>query len=129
MLQGLASGDDPAVVNRSVEDLGWGLQSIRLVSGWRLRVWWLDDGTMGPLSGAKAPDGRTWVLGCDRWPDWLAGSQSEVLDPLQHLVTPLDRLAITELLRVAEVVEPPMLPDPPPVEWIPWTDDELMLGG
>lgn len=129
MLQGLAAGDDVPVVNRSVESLGWGIQSVRLASGWRLRVWWLDDGSMGPLSGAMAPDGRRWVLGCDRWPDWEAGSQAEILDPLQHLITPLDRLAIGELLQIAEVVEPQPLPEPAPVEWVPWTEEELMLGG
>jgi hypothetical protein len=42
---------------------------------------------MAFLSSATAPDGGHWSYGCDRWPDWNAGPDAVVLDPLTHLIT------------------------------------------
>lgn len=130
MLAGVASGEDVPIVNRSVDSIGWGCQSVRLASGWRLRVWWFFCGAMGPLSGAMAPDGRRWDYGCDRWPDWEAGSKAVILDPFRHLITPEQREMIAERLSVAEVQPPPEIEVEAPLLGEIWTDEELIeMGG
>lgn len=130
-LRNLAGGED-CTVSRDIAPPC--MQFVRLASGWRLAVWWLsgcDGGSLGPLSGAIAPDGRRWIYGCDRWPDWHAAEQAIILDPLRHLVTPLERAAIEAVLRAAPLAEqqphPPIAPQS--VDEI-WTAEELeVMGG
>ena len=95
------------------------LQWIDMASGWKLVIWWAG-GSIGPLHRATAPDGASWTLGCARWPDWNAGPQAEVLDPIRHLLTPEQR----ERLRVRLLdctcwpeQQPPPLPPPAPARF------------
>lgn len=93
----IAAADGAALVaDRPVAEVRWGLQRVDLASGWQLSVWWLPDEQLGPLHEAVAPDGGVWGYGCDRWPDWLAGPEAVVLDPLRHLISDDQR----ERLRV-----------------------------
>lgn len=123
---------EPFTVNRSIAPPC--VQFVKLASGWRLAVWWLSgtpEGSLGPLAAARSPDGRRWVFGCDRWPDWDSAEQALVLDPLQHLITPLERASLEELLRSAVPVKrpEPAPVDAPAVEDI-WTEAELeVMGG
>jgi len=82
-----AAAGAPLVADRPVSEVRWGVQRIDMANGWQLAIWWHADGVMGPLHGAVAPGGGEWVYGCDRWPDWLAGPDAVVLDPIEHLLT------------------------------------------
>jgi hypothetical protein len=67
------------------------------------------------LWAATAPDGARWQFGCDRWPDWDAGSDAVVLNPLTHLITPEQRERLRHrLLTCSCWPEPEPLPVPPP---------------
>ena len=81
-----AAAGAPLVADRPVAEVRWGVQRVDMASGWQLAIWWHADGLMGPLHGAVAPDGGEWTFGCDRWPDWLAGPDAVVLDPIEHLL-------------------------------------------
>ena len=81
-----AAAGAPLVADRPVAEVRWGVQRVDMASGWQLAIWWHADGSMGPLHGAVAPDGGEWTFGCDRWPDWLAGPDAVVLDPIEHLL-------------------------------------------
>jgi hypothetical protein len=96
--------------------LNWwaGMQRVDLASGWSLRIWWLSDGRMDKLHGALAPDGGVWTFGCDRWPDWDAGPEAVVLEPLRHLLTDEQRERLQQrLLTCSCWPEPDPLPEPP----------------
>ena len=80
-----AAAGAPLVADRPVAEVRWGVQRVDMASGWQLAIWWHAD-VMGPLHGAVAPDGGEWTFGCDRWPDWLAGPDAVVLDPIEHLL-------------------------------------------
>jgi len=104
-----AAEGEPLLADRPALD--WGLQRIDLANGWSLRIWW-HHGQIGPLHGALAPDGGCWTWGCDRWPDWLAGPDAVVLDPLEHLITPEQREQLRQrLLTCTCWPEPDPLPE------------------
>ena len=90
------------------------LQRVDMANGWRLAVGWSPvDEPM--LWGAVSPDGARWSYGCDRWPDWTAGPDAVVLEPLQHLITPEQRERLRQrLLTCSCWPEPDPLPVPPP---------------
>ena len=110
-----AADSEPLLADRPVADITWGLQTISLANGWRLRIWWHPGQQMGPLHGAMAPDGGVWTYGCDRWPDWNAGPDAVALDPLRHLITPeqCERLR-QRLLTCSCWPEPDLPPRPAP---------------
>ena len=118
-----AAEGEPLLADRPALD--WGLQRIDLANGWSLRIWW-HHGQIGPLHGALAPDGGCWTWGCDRWPDWLAGPDAVVLDPLEHLITPEQREQLRQrLLACSCWPEPDPLPEPePPTMTELFPDDE-----
>jgi len=53
------------------------------------------------LHRAIDPAGLEWIYGCARWPDWLAGPDAVVLDPIQHLLTDNQRQRLEARLRAA----------------------------
>ena len=92
---------------------GWA-QRIDLASGWSLWIWWRSHGEMDRLWAAKAPDGGCWTFGCDRWPDWNAGPDAVVLDPLTHLINDEQRERLRlRLLTCSCWPELDPLPEPP----------------
>ena len=109
-----AAESERLLADRPAADIYWGLQRIDLANGWTLRVWWLPEQQLGPLHAAHAPDGGYWTWGCDRWPDWDAGLDAVVLDPLQHLITSEQRERLRQrLLNCSCWPAPEPLPDPP----------------
>jgi hypothetical protein len=108
-------GGAPFVADLPVDECQGRRQILELASGWRLEVrWW--EGAMGPLEGAHAPGGGRWERGCDRWPDWLAGPDAELLDPIEHLLSAEQRDDLRQLLTTCvcwPLPELPPAPDPP----------------
>jgi len=93
---------------------GWA-QRADLANGWSLWILWISDDEMDCLWDATAPDGARWTYGCDRWPDWAAGPDAVVLEPLTHLITPQQREQLQQrLLACSCWPEPDPLPVPPP---------------
>jgi hypothetical protein len=110
-----AADGAPLLADQPVSELHWGLQRVDTASGWQLGIWWRQQ-IMGPLHSATAPDGGRWIYGCGRWPDWLAGSEAVVLDPLAHLLTADQRQRLQDRLLSCNcwpAVELPSLPEPP----------------
>ena len=103
-----ASDSEPFLADRPVGDC-CGLQVIDLVSGWQLSLWWTD-GKLGPLHRAIDPAGLEWVYGCARWPDWSAGPDAVVLDPIAHLLTDYQRQQLEARLRAAVCWPPAPMP-------------------
>jgi hypothetical protein len=62
-------------------------QQVWAGNGWRFAFWW-QLGVLHRLAVALAPGGGRWEYGCGRWPDWTAGPDAVVLDPIHHLLTP-----------------------------------------
>jgi len=99
-------------------------QRVDMANGWKLWIRWeLTDrldrwepvDQMDMLWAATAPDGGRWELGCDRWPDWDAGPDAVVLNPLEHLITPEQRERLRQrLLTCSCWPAPDPLPVPPP---------------
>ena len=85
------------------------LQTVDLVSGWQLAIWW-ESGVIGPLHQAIDPDGLQWIHGCARWPDWSAGPESVVLDPIEHLLTSEQRQQLQARLGDARCWPAPLPP-------------------
>jgi hypothetical protein len=109
-----AEPDCPLLADRPVGDAG-GAQRIDLANGWRLWIWWVASDQMDRLWAAKSPDGSCWTYGCDRWPDWNAGPEAVVLEPLRHLLTPEQRERLRQrLLSCSCWPEPDPLPEPEP---------------
>jgi hypothetical protein len=91
------------------------LQFVDMANGWRLGVLW-HIGDKPALWSALAPDGAYWTHGCDRWPDWNAGPDAVVLDPLQHLISPEQREQLRQRLLTCNCWperELPPRPEPP----------------
>gem|GEM_PF-1522652 len=106
--------DCPLLADRPVSDAG-GAQRIDLANGWRLSLWWHPGPELARLWAATAPDGGIWTLGCDRWPDWNAGPEAVVLEPLRHLLTDEQRARLQQrLLNCGCWPEPDPLPEPKP---------------
>jgi hypothetical protein len=97
VLATVAQGE-PLLADQPAADVPYGRQRIDLANGWMMAVWWGAD-EIGPLAEAFSPEGEHWIYGCDRWPDWNAGPDAVPLDPLTHLVSAEQRLAIAARLR------------------------------
>jgi hypothetical protein len=93
-----AAESEPLLANWQAAGLSWGIQWVDLANGWQLGCWWML-GQLGHLVAATAPDGAQWTYGCDRWPDWTAGPDAAVLDPLRNLLTPGQRYQLEARLR------------------------------
>ena len=96
----------------------WITQRLDTVTGWQLAIVWRQ-GELGPLASAIDPVGRHWSYGCGRWPDWNAGPDAVVLDPIRHLLTEEQRLCLRLRLLQAicwPAVEPPARPDVPSLD-------------
>jgi len=107
-----AAEGEPLLANDPGGDLR--LQRVDMANGWRLGLLWLLD-DVPSLIYATAPDGAHWSYGCDRWPDWGAGPDAVVLDPIHHLITPEQRERLRQrLLTCSCWPEPDPLPVPPP---------------
>ena len=110
-----AAEGEPLLANRPVPSFDWFTQRVDMANGWKLWIWWWPDGQMELLLSAIAPDGAYWSHGCDRWPNWDAGPDAVVLNPLQHLITPEQREQLQQrLLTCSCWPEPDPLPVPPP---------------
>jgi len=115
-----AADSEPLVADRPVAEISHGLQRIDLANGWQLVIWWVH-GELGPLHQASGPQGQTWTYGCDRWPDWSAGREAVVLDPLMHLLEPEQRERLEcRLLTCSCWPAPDPLPLPPPITPEQW---------
>jgi hypothetical protein len=104
-----AAAGEPLLADRRSTCDQLELQRIDLVSGWQLAIWWRG-GQLGPLHQAIDPDGLEWVHGCARWPDWPAGPESVVLDPIEHLLTSEQRQQLERRLRDARCWPAPPAP-------------------
>ena len=104
-----AAAGEALLADRSVASAWWGLQRLDTVSGWQLAVWWVR-GELGPLHQAIDPDGLEWIHGCARWPDWSAGPEAVVLDPIEHLLTSEQRQQLEVRLRTARCWPAPPAP-------------------
>jgi hypothetical protein len=109
-----------------VAAIWWGLQTIDTMSGWQLTVWWVR-GDLGPLHRAVDPAGLEWVHGCARWPDWQAGPESVVLDPIEHLLTSEQRQQLEARLKAARCWPPPPMPVASVLPLVVIDDDEELL--
>ena len=112
-----AAESEPLLADRPVSDAGC-TQRVDLANGWTLRIGWGPGPQMHPLLGALSPGGDCWTYGCDRWPDWNAGPDAVVLDPLTHLITPEQREQLRQRLLTCNCWperELPPRPEPPPM--------------
>lgn len=110
-----AADGEPLVADQPVEAGWWGLQTVDLASGWRLRIWWHPGQRLGPLHGAVAANGSAWTYGASRWPDWLAGPDSVPFDPIRHALGDQQRERLRQrLLSCSCWPEPELPPQPEP---------------
>jgi len=85
-------------------EMWWGRMQLDLASGWRLQIA-IDQGQLGALMRAQAPDGRNWDYGCQR-DDWTLGPDSQIVEPV-GLLRPGQRQELERLLREACCWPPP----------------------
>ena len=52
-------------VDRSWRQIWWGVMHLRLCSGLRIAIR-IERDALGLVQSATAPDGRTWIYGCQR---------------------------------------------------------------
>ena len=120
---------DPAqviAVDFTPDETGSYQQQMVTVAGWRLLIMW-QEGAILHLSQAWGPGGVHWSYGCDRWPDWTAGSDAAMLCPIGHLLALLERAALQRRLLAEPCTLPPQLPvNAPGIDEI-MTDDYLGL--
>jgi len=113
-----------AVASGAVPVEAWAVQADEILDrqqvwagdGWRFAFWWRS-GELYRLAVALAPDGGRWEYGCGRWPDWLAGPDAVVLDPVHHLLSCHQRAQLQ-----ARLLTCPLRPRPPVPEYFtrPW---------
>ena len=116
----------PIAVDQTPDETGSYQQQLVTVAGWRLQVMWRE-GAILHLSQAWGPGSVHWAYGCDRWPDWTAGSDAVPLCPIRHLLPPLERAALERRLLAEPCTPPPQLPvNAPGIDAI-MTDDYLGL--
>ena len=101
-------------------------QQLVTVPGWQLLIMFRH-GTISHLSQAWGPNGVHWACGCDRWPDWTAGTDAVLLCPIRHLLTPLERAALERRLLAEPCTPPPQLPVTAPGIDAIMTEDYLGL--
>lgn len=110
-----AAESEPLLADWPVRPHDWGLQRVDLANGWSLWLWWTPGPCLERLWAAQAPDGSQWSYGCDRWPDWNAGPEAVVLEPLRHLLTDEQRKRLQQrLLSCSCWPEPDLPPRPAP---------------
>ena len=108
----------PFLAERSWQEVGWGRMRIELLSLWRIELLLEPVGGPGPgmalqlslVARAGAPDGRSWVYGCQR-DDWTLGPISRVVEPLQFLSAE-EYSAFQALLRGARCWPEPISAEP-----------------
>jgi hypothetical protein len=96
-LERLSAGE-AFLADRPWRQIWWGVMRLDLVSGWGLAIW-IERDQLGACHSATAPDGRTWIYGCQR-DDWTLGPQARVLDPVAQLPA-ASRRALEQRLRTA----------------------------
>lgn len=96
---GQACDSEPFLAHAPLGEIWWGLQHLDLQNGWQLSIWWVQ-GQIGPLHKAVTPDGRKWVYGSSRWPNWTADPGEMVLDPLL-LLSDQQRAALVKRMQAA----------------------------
>jgi hypothetical protein len=114
-----AAEGEPLLADRPVPLGDWLTQRVDMANGWKLWICWDPGAVMAFLGSATAPDGAHWSYGCDRWPNWAAGSEAVVLDPLTHLITPKQRERLQQRLLTCSCwpePDPPPVPPPPTKE-------------
>ena len=119
-----AAESEPLLADLPAAEISCGTQRIDLANGWSFWLSWRD-GVMGPLLQATSPDGSCWSYGCDRWPDWSAGPDAVVLDPLRHLISEQQRERLRDRLLTCSCWPEPEMPPRPallPLEQI----DEML---
>lgn len=99
----------PIAVDQTPDETGSYQQQLVTVAGWRLLIMWRE-GAILHLSQAWGPGGAHWSYGCDRWPDWTAGSDAVPLCAIGHLLAPLERAALQRRLLAAPCTPPPAPP-------------------
>lgn len=110
-----AEPDSALLADRPVPLNDWATQRVDTANGWSLFIDWEPGGKMTFLAFASSPEGAEWSHGCDRWPDWNAGPDAAVLEPLQHLIPPEVRGRLRRrLLACCCWPEPDPLPVPVP---------------
>lgn len=123
-----AADGAPLLADQPVAELGIGTQWITMASGWRFAVWWHPGEIMGPLHEAISADGLQWVYGCARWPDWEAGPEAVVLDPIRHLLSDDQRARLRARLLTCSCWPAPIQqprPEPPTMDQIMKAWDEM----
>jgi len=96
-------------VDSTPDETGSYQQQLVTLPGWRLLIMWRE-GVISHLSQAWGPGGVHWAYCCDRWPDWAAGPDSRPLNPIEHLLAPLERAALQARLLAEPCTPPPQLP-------------------
>ena len=123
-----AADGAPLLADQPVAELWHGTQWITMASGWRFAVWWHPGEIMGPLHEAVSPEGLQWVYGCARWPDWEAGPEAVVLDPIRHLLSDDQRARLRARLLTCSCWPAPIQqprPEPPTMDQIMKAWDEM----
>ena len=116
----------PIAVDQTPDETGSYQQQLVTLPGWRLLIMFRH-GAILHLSQALGPGGTYWEYGCDRWPDWTAGSDAVLLCPIAHFLAPLERAALQRRLLAEPSTPPPQLPvNAPGIDAI-LTDDYLGL--
>ena len=125
-LRQVADPAQPIAVDQTPDETGSYQQQLVTVAGWRLQIMFRH-GAILHLSQAWGPSGIHWSFGCDRWPDWTAGTGAMMLCPIQHLLAPLERAALQRRLLAEPCTPPPQLPvNAPGIDAI-MTEDYLGL--
>lgn len=108
----------PFLAEHPWKEVGWGRMRIELLSLWKIELLLEPVGGPDPeielqlslVDRAAAPDGRSWVYGCQR-DDWTLGPESRVVEPLQFL-SGQERQALTEVLQQAVCWPEPLAANP-----------------
>lgn len=137
----LAIRTERIIANKRGDQIYWGHQWVELImvegwaGWWRFGFFWNhrcwnEEDYLERLSVAITPDGSRWEYGCDRWPSWDDGSSAVILEPLRHLLTPEERMAINNRLLVCPCwpEELQLQVNAPPLDQI-WTPEELEVVG
>ena len=96
-------------VDSTPDETGSYQQQLVTVPGWQLQIMWRE-GAILHLSQAWGLGGAHWSYCCDRWPNWAAGPDSRPLNPIEHLLAPLERAALQRRLLAEPCTPPPQLP-------------------
>ena len=125
-----AEPDSALLADRPVPLDDFATQRIDMANGWSLFIDWEPGSVMATLPLARSPEGAEWSHGCDRWPDWNAGPEAVVLNPLAHLITPEVRGRLRQRLQACccwPELDPLPVPPPPTREQLDalWSVEEM----